>query len=137
MAKRVSKKLLLGLGSTLTFGTIGVAGGFGIKSIVDISLNNQIEQFSVKSVTEDVFSNAPDYNVAQSNMFIDPSNLKRFHFGNTLIGQTVTPYGWLGVFDDPYNGNIASTRIALTGWNGEILWVNEPTNLDPKIDKRN
>ena len=137
MAKRTSRKLLLGLGSTLTFGTIGVVGGFGIKSIIDISLNNQIDQFSVKAVTEDVFSNAPDYNVAESNMFIDPSNLKRFHFGNTLIGQTVTPYGWLGVFDDPYNGNISSTRIALTGWNGEILWVNDPTNLEAGVDKRN
>ena len=137
MAKRVSRKLLLGLGSTLTFGTIGVVGGFGIKSIIDLTSNNQINQFSIKALAESQFSNAPDYNVATKDMFIDPSNLKRFHFGNTLIGQTVTPYGWLGVFDDPYKGAIASTRIVLTGWNGEILWVNEPTDTEPGLDDRN
>ena len=128
MAKRISRKLLVGLGSTVTFSGIAVVSGFGVKSILDTTLNNNVNQLAINTVTEDLFSNAPDYNVAKSDMFIDPSNLKRFHFGNTLIGQTVTPYGWLGVFDDPYNGNnVASTRIALTGWNGEILWVNEPS----------
>ena len=122
MAKRVSKRLLLGLGSTLTFGTVGVVGGFGIKSIVESTLDNQINQFAFNSLSETAFTNAPDYNVATGDMFVDTTNLKRFHFGNTLIGQTVTPYGWLGVFEEPDK----SSRIALTGWNGEVLWVNEP-----------
>ena len=136
MPKRISRKLLVGLGSIVTFGAVGTVSGFSIKSIIDSTINNNINQLAINGVTEDSFSNAPDYNVATKDMFIDSSNLKRFHFGNTLIGQTVTPYGWLGVFDDPYNGNIASTRIALTGWNGEIIWVNEPS-YESGVDKRN
>ena len=133
MARRVSKKLLVGLGSTLTFGTVGVVGGFGIKSIVDVALNSQNNQFQINTLAETAYTNAPDYNVATGDMFVDTYNLKRFHFGNTLIGQTVTPYGWLGVFDE---GNKA-TRIALTGWNGEVLWVNEPTNYESGVNLHN
>ena len=59
-------------------------------------------------------------------MFIPTKNLKRFHFGNTQIGQKITPWGWLGVFED----DNAKTRIALTGWNGEIIWVNKDYTLD-------
>ena len=133
MARRVSKKLLVGLGSTLTFGTVGVVGGFGIKSLVDVVLNSQNNQFQINTLAETAYTNAPDYNVATGDMFVDTSNLKRFHFGNTLIGQTVTPYGWLGVFDE----GTKATRIALTGWNGEVLWVNEPTNYESGVNLHN
>ena len=122
MPKRISKKLLVGLGSIITFGTVGTVSGFGIKSIIDSTLNNRdINQLnSSNPVTS--FNNIPDFNVATKDMFIKTKNLKRFHFGNTQIGQKVTPWGWLGVFEDDNN---VKTRIALTGWNGEIIWVNE------------
>ena len=122
MPKRISKKLLVGLGSIITFGTVGTVSGFGIKSIIDSAWNNRdINQLnSSNQVTS--FNNIPDFNVATKDMFIKTKNLKRFHFGNTQIGQKVTPWGWLGVFED--DGGI-KTRIALTGWNGEIIWVNE------------
>ena len=122
MAKRISKKLLLGLGSTLTFGSIAVVAGFGIDSIVSSANNFNQDQLALNTLPEDDFKKATDYNVATSDMFINTTNLKNFHFGNTQKGQTVTPYGWLGVFED---GATIQNRIALTGWNGEILWVNE------------
>ena len=43
MAKRISKKLMVGLGSTLTFGTVGVVGGFGVKALNDLRLSNDWE----------------------------------------------------------------------------------------------
>ena len=121
MAKRISKKLLMGLGSVVTFGAVGTVSGFGVKSIIDSVneknlLNNQINKLS-----EADFATAPDYNKATREMFLDTTDLKSFHFGNVQRGQTITPYGWLGVFE---SGSIAR-KIALTGWNGEILWVND------------
>ena len=55
-------------------------------------------------------------------MFFSTKDLKSFHFGDVQKGQTITPYGWLGVFE---NANNVQRKIALTGWNGEILWVND------------
>ena len=40
MPRRISRKLLVGLGSIVTFGAVGTVSGFGIKSIIDSSLNN-------------------------------------------------------------------------------------------------
>ena len=119
MAQRLNKKLLLGLGSGIGFLTTGVISGFGIRAIA----NQGIDNFNqTNRLAEQAFTQAPDYNVATPNMFIDTTNLKNFHFGNTQIGQTVTPYGWLGVFED---SRTVQNRIALTSWSGEILWVNE------------
>ena len=133
MAQRLNKKLLLGLGSSLGFLGTGVVSGFGVNAIVNnLNDNNNISQFA--AIPEADFKTAPDYNVATSDMFINTTNLKRFHFGNTQKGQTVTPYGWLGVFED---STTVQNRIALTGWNGEILWVNEDyktaTNADYNV----
>ena len=122
MAQRLNKKLLLGLGSTLGFLGTGVVSGFGINAIVSNTNNFSQDQLALNTLPEADFKTANDYNVATSDMFIDTTNLKRFHFGNTQKGQTVTPYGWLGVFED---SQTVQNRIALTGWNGEILWVNE------------
>ena len=123
MPKRISRKLLVGLGSIVTFGAVGTVSGFGIKSIIDSSLNSsKLNQLSVNTSQTGSLTNIPNYHVATKDMFIPTKNLKRFHFGNTQIGQKITPWGWLGVFDD--DGGVKS-RIALTGWNGEIIWVNE------------
>ena len=129
MPKRISRKLLVGLGSIVTFGAVGTVSGFGIKSIIDSSLNNsKLNQLTVNSSETGTITDLPNYNVATEDMFIKTKNLKRFHFGNTQIGQKITPLGWLGVFED--DAGIKS-RIALTGWNGEIIWVNENyTTLD-------
>ena len=123
MPKRISKKLLVGLGSIITFGTVGTVSGFGIKSIIDSTWNNRdISQLKLSSNSVTSFNNIPDFNTASKDMFIPTKNLKKFHFGNTQIGQKVTPWGWLGVFED--DGGLKS-RIALTGWNGEIIWIND------------
>ena len=47
MAKRISRKLLVGLGSVVTFGAVGTVSGFGVKSIIDSTLNhNQVNQLA-------------------------------------------------------------------------------------------
>ena len=130
MPKRISKKLLVGLGSIITFGTVGTVSGFGIKSIIDATWNNNFNQLNTSNPISS-FTQIPDFNVATKDMFIPTKNLTRFHFGNTQIGQKVTPWGWLGVFDDEDG---VKTRIALTGWNGEIIWVNETYKT---LDKMN
>ena len=127
MAQRLNKKLLLGLGSSLGFLGTGVVSGFGVNAIVN---NNRdgLEQSQLFNTLQEVnYTQAPDYNVATREMFIDTTNLRKFHFGNTQIGQTVTPLGWLGVFEDSAT---KKNRIALTSWSGEILWVNEDYKND-------
>ena len=121
MAKRISKKLLMGLGSAITFGAVGTVSGFGVKSIID-STNQKNLLNQINKLSEANFDTAPDYNRATQDMFFDTTDLKSFHFGNVQKGQSITPYGWLGVFEQP--GGL-SRKIALTGWNGEILWVND------------
>ena len=54
-------------------------------------------------------------------MFINTTDLRKFHFGNVQTGQKVTPWGWLGVFES----GAKKSKIALTGWNGEIIWIND------------
>ena len=122
MAKRISKKLLMGLGSAITFGAVGTVSGFGVKSIIDSVNEKNLLNNQINKLAEANFDQAPDYNKATREMFFDTTNLKSFHFGNVQRGQTITPYGWLGVFEP--GGGIAR-KIALTGWNGEILWVND------------
>ena len=123
MPKRISRKLLVGLGSIVTFGAVGTISGFGLKSIIDSTLNNSnLNKLNINTSSSGTLTDIPNYNVATEDMFIKTQNLKRFHFGNTQIGQKITPWGWLGVFDDP---NGIKSRIALTAWNGEIIWVNE------------
>ena len=124
MPKRISRKLLVGLGSIVTFGAVGTISGFGIKSIIDSSLNNsKLNQLNFNTSDSGRVDQLPNYHVATEDMFIKTKNLKRFHFGNTQIGQKITPWGWLGVFDDVDEG--VKSRIALTSWNGEIIWVND------------
>ena len=122
MAQRLNKKLLLGLGSSLGFLGTGVVSGFGVNAIVNINRDNIKDQLALNTISEADFKSAPDYNVATREMFTDTTDLKRFHFGNTQIGQTVTANGWLGVFENSSN---KANKIALTGWNGEIIWIND------------
>ena len=121
MARRLNKKLLLGLGSTLGFLGTGVVSGFGIQAVIKNN-SNIIELNQINRLTEQSYQNASEYNQATDDMFINTSNLKSFHFGDVQKSQTVTPYGWLGVFED---SQTISNRIALTSWSGEILWINE------------
>ena len=120
MNRRKSKKVLIGLGSTVAFGSVGLIAGVGIKSIVEANVFNdsQFNLAQVKSVEE-----IPKFNVAERDLFpIKTDDFARdFHFGNIWRGQTLTPWGWLGV------GTSGGTKrkIFLTGWNGEILWVND------------
>ena len=117
MPKRISKRLLVGLGSIITFGTVGTVSGFGIKSIIDVTLNNaQINQLNSSNQVAS-FNDIPDFNVATKEMFIPTKNLTRFHFGNTQIGQKVTPWGWLGVFDDKEKGVKKNCFNWLKWWN--------------------
>ena len=118
MNARRSKKLLIGLGSTIAFSSVGFVAGVGIKSIITTN-NNQPSFLQEKSVEE-----IPKFNTADGTLFpIDTSKFAReMHFGNTWRGQTLTPWGWLGVG----NGDTYSkATIFLTAWNGEILWINE------------
>ena len=121
MNRRKSKKVLIGLGSTVAFGSVGLVAGVGIKSIVEANIfnDNQFNLAQVKSVEE-----IPKFNTADDKLFpIDTSKFAReVHFGNTWRGQTLTPWGWLGVGN---GNNDTKSTIFLTGWNGEILWVNE------------
>ena len=131
MNRRKSKKVLIGLGSTVAFGSVGLIAGVGIKSIVEANVFNdsQFNLAQVKSVEE-----IPKFNVAERDLFpIDTSKFAReVHFGNTWRGQTLTPWGWLGVG----SGGTNKRMIFLTGWNGEILWVNNdfPTNIGNRTD---
>ena len=130
MAQRLNKKLLLGLGSTVGFLTTGTLGGFGINVLVKHNELAMLKQ-QINSLAEANFEQATDYNVAQANMFFDTTNLKSFHFGNTQKGQTLTPWGWLGVYEE--SGNVAK-KIALTAWNGQILWVNNDYENESGLD---
>ena len=119
MPKRLNKKLLLGLGSSLGFLGTGIVSGFGFNAIFN-SFNEINLKDSINQLNEQPIEKLSGYNVATKNMFIDTENL-RVHFGNTQKGQTVTPWGWLGVYEEPNN---KANRLALTSWSGEILWVN-------------
>ena len=133
MAKRISRKLLVGLGSVVTFGAVGTVSGFGVKSIIDSTINHNQANQSIKSFPEADYTQMSNYNVASKDMFIDTTDLSRFHFGNVQKGQTVTPYGWIGAYS---SGNTFQ-NIALIGWNGEVIWKYEntgPSVYDIKYD---
>ena len=125
MAKRKSKRALCTLTSIVSIGATGLLTVLGAKSIINnLSLQKSQEFFAnINRFSEENFDQISDYNVATKDMFIDTTNLTSFHFGNVQKGQAVTPYGWLGLFDNPDNPSVCH-KIALTGWNGEVLWVN-------------
>ena len=114
MAKRISKKLLVGLG-----GTLGTASAVGVATVIvtnAINISNSPNWANqINFLTDRPVSDFPDLNKVDSSMFINPAGLTRFHFGDIRKGQTVTPWGWLGVKDN-------SNKLCLTAWNGEILW---------------
>ena len=138
MSRRKNKKLMVGLGSTLIFSSTAIMGAFGLKSIVDNFTNqtntlaDQINTTSFRNVDQ-----IPDFNQVKdteigdwSSMLFDTSKYaKQMHFGSTEKGQTLTPWGWLGVGTPAGNNNKNSyyypTTVFLTSWNGEILWVND------------
>ena len=125
MPKRISRKLLVGLGSIVTFGAVGTVSGFGIKSIIDSTINhNQANQLA-QTFPEADYTEMSNYNVASKDMFIDTTDLSRFHFGNVQKGQTVTPYGWIGIYRTEKTNTFQN--IALIGWNGEVLWTYDNT----------
>ena len=121
MAKRISRKLLVGLGSVVTFGAVGTVSGFGVKSIIDSTINHNQANQLVQTFPEDDYTKMSNYNVASKDMFIDTTDLSRFHFGNVQKGQTVTPYGWIGIYRTEATNTYQN--LALIGWNGEVLWT--------------
>ena len=131
MAKRKSIKSLYFLTSSIGLGTTGLLSILGTKSIIDnFSFKKQQDFFSnINNFSEANFDQISDYNVANKDMFIDTTNLTSFHFGDVQKGQTATPYGWLGLFDNPEKP-LVKHKIALTGWNGEILWINDDYEND-------
>ena len=126
MSKRISRKLLIGLGSVVTFGAVGTVSGFGVKSIIDSTLNQNQANQSIKSFPETNYTEMQNYNVATSDMFINTTDLSRFHFGNVQKGQTITPYGWIGLYWTERTNTFQN--IALIGWNGEVIWSYDNTN---------
>ena len=112
MAKRISKKLMIGLGSTLAFTATGFLSGLGIKA-----LNNPyVNQNQLNTINQLGFNDIPQANIASQNMFNLPK-LTSVSLGNVQLGQTITPYGWLSRLDSN------RSQLTLTGWNGELLWV--------------
>ena len=108
MARRISKKLLAGLGTTLGFSTTAFIGGWGVKAIVDST--QQMHKFlNINSLNEANYDALPDFNRVDRDMFIDTNNIKNFHFSNVQKGPSVTPFGWLGTQESD------QTKIVLTG----------------------
>ena len=127
MAKRISKKLLAGLGTSLVFSTTAFISSLGVKSIIDTFNNNIQENFQFNRITEAPYSQIPNLSTPTRDMFIDTTRLGNFHAGSVRKGQTLTPWGWLGVYTENNqadNRKPTQQKLALTGWNGEILWVN-------------
>ena len=128
MAKRISKKLLACLGTSLVFSTTAFISSLGVKSIIDTFNNNIQETFQFNRIGEASYSQIPNLSTPTRDMFIDTTRLGNFHAGSVRKGQTLTPWGWLGLYteDNKTNGYAKPTqqKLALTGWNGEILWVN-------------
>ena len=117
MARRQSKKPLISLSSAIGIATAATLTSFGFNSL--------ISRFAPAPSSGDLqllegqpLGNFPNLHQAQGEMFINPTGLKAFHLGNVRKGQTLTPYGWLGVYDDANKD-----RLALTAWNGEIIWA--------------
>ena len=127
MAKRISKKLLAGLGGALAFSTTALVSGLGIKTIVNNVQNNE-QRFNFNRISEAGFNQIPNLSTPTKDMFLDTTRLGNFHAGSVSKGQTLTPWGWLGLYTE--NNQVSDNKplhqkLALTGWNGEILWVND------------
>ena len=77
--KRQEKRLLIGLGSTIGFGSTALLGGFGIVNLV------QNHQATSARLALDSVDNIPGFNTVkvQDGLFHDTKNFTRFHFGNT------------------------------------------------------
>ena len=144
--KRRSKKLMMGLGSTLVFGTTAVITGFGIKSLND-SFNRDFFKDQIRAMNIQDVNDIPNFNriltnelggelselkkedpsapIPKPSLLFDTSKYtKEMHFGNNWRGQTLTPWGWLGAGTEVGSKSYYSTTVFLTGWNGELLWVN-------------
>ena len=127
MAKRISKKLLAGLGTSLVFSTTAFISSLGVKSIIDTFNNSAQETFQFNRISEASYSQIPNLSTPTKDMFIDTTRLGNFHAGSVRKGQTLTPWGWLGVYTEDNQADYrkpTQQKLALTGWNGEILWVN-------------
>ena len=120
MAKRISKKLLVGLGTTIGFGSVLTLMGLGVKAITSV---DYVKDFGANAFANQVNSISPYADISQNqeiekvsaSMFNKlPTGLERFHFGNVRHGATMTPRGWLGV--------TKNNEIVLTSWSGEVLW---------------
>ena len=127
MAKRISKKLLAGLGTSLVFSTTAFISLLGVKSIIDTFNNSAQETFQFNRISEASYSQIPNLSTPTRDMFIDTTRLGNFHAGSVRKGQTLTPWGWLGLYTEDNQADYrkpTQQKLALTGWNGEILWVN-------------
>ena len=113
MAKRQSKRLLVGLGSTVASATVVAMSGFGLNGLLRVK---NLEQSSLLNMIQpSSLSQFPNFQTPNAQMFIPTENLNSFHFGNVRRGQTLTPYGWLGVYnDDPDLRKLKNHRLALT-----------------------
>ena len=127
MAKRISKKLLAGLGTSLVFSTTAFISSLGVKSIIDNLNNANQEIFQFNRIAEAPQNQIPNLSTPTRDMFIDTTRLGNFHAGSVQKGQTLTPWGWLGLYTEDNQADYkkpTQQKLALTGWNGEILWVN-------------
>ena len=126
--KRASKKLLAGLGASIAFSTTAFVSGLGVKAIIN-TVNNDTQELRFNRINEANFSQIPNLSTPTRDMFIDTTRLGNFHAGSVRKGQTLTPWGWLGLYTEnnqaSSNSRPLHQKLALTAWNGEILWVND------------
>ena len=123
---RLAKKPLIVLSSLL--------GGASVVSLTGLALkeaqryDQAATQFSNTSLAQSATS-FPNYGLTERAMFpYNPENLNNYHAGSIVRGQSVTPYGWLGVYDSTNVNDPKKTKMALTAWNGEILWTTDVVN---------
>ena len=125
--KRASKKLLAGLGASIAFSTTAFISGLGVKAIIN-NVNNDVQELRFNRINEATFNQLPNLSTPTRDMFLDTTRLGNVHAGTVRKGQTLTPWGWLGLYTE--NNKVSDNKplhqkLALTGWNGEILWVND------------
>ena len=137
--KRASKKLLAGLGASIAFSTTAFISGLGVKAIIN-NVNNNAQELRFNRINEANFSQIPNLSTPTRDMFIDTTRLGNFHAGSVRKGQTLTPWGWLGLYTE--NNQASSTsrplhqKLALTAWNGEILWTNDEYQGQSFVDNK-
>ena len=128
MAKtRRSKANLVALSATALVIPSAIATTIALSQPLQSNPNQTFNQLALESG-----ANFPNLGLANSQMFTyNPENLNTYHAGNVTNGQAITPLGWLGVYDQ---ANGLAQRLALTAWNGEILWAtNLPVNTYESI----